>query len=510
MSFSDWIQTNASDKGLVPVLTGGGSELSEGPSTLPNMTGAEDQQSLWTNPSVIAFAGQRDPVELITERARELVLAAVDAGWDGPPYDPFELADLMGLSLRGRNEVNDARTLSDSSSSSRDSAAPLAHFTPSSEPLVIEFNPTRPRGRLRFSVGHEIAHTLFSDVAETVRHRTGQGAVPRYGGDDAWQLEMLCNIAAAEILVPDLNIQELTTKPLDLDELMLLRAKFDVSTESMLRRAVIVTGRRYSLIAFSRIARDSFRVDYVHGSRAWSGGWRAGDILNEHESETVSRACGIGFIAAAEEVWSGQRLYVQAVGIPPWPGAVDPRVLVLVAPVDGEGDGFPTLLLIPGDATEPDSIAPFVIAHVVNDRARAWGKFGFAGSLGRRYPTAVPAYRAWTIASPDNLLLGNIHLVEPEPGVWIASLVAQDGFGPSADSRLRYPALAEALARLRDFAASKGLSVHMPRIGTGQAGGSWELIADELDRQLCAYGIPTTIYSYGANQRPPRMRGSDD
>ena len=70
----------------------------------------------------------------------------------------------MGLSLRGRNDVNDARTLSEAESESKiekQSRAPLADFVRSDEPLVIEFNPTRPRGRLRFSLAHEIAHTLF-------------------------------------------------------------------------------------------------------------------------------------------------------------------------------------------------------------------------------------------------------------------------------------------------------------------------------------------------------------
>ena len=84
-----------------------------------------------------------------------------------------------------------------------------------------------------------------------MRHRTGKGAVPSYGGVDAWQLELLCNVAASEILVPDLMLPELSLESLEIHELMRLRAKFDVSTEAMLRRAVAVTGRSYALASVS-------------------------------------------------------------------------------------------------------------------------------------------------------------------------------------------------------------------------------------------------------------------
>ena len=214
-------------------------------------------------------------------------------------------------------------------------------------------------------------------------------------------------------------------------------------------------------------------------------------------SQTLREAAGVGFVAAAEEAWLGELLYVQAVGIPPWPGAVDPRVLALITPCAGQDADFPTLRISPGDATEPATDPPFLIAHVVNDSARSWGRRGFAGSLSRRYPTAAQAYHAWTVAASENLDLGNVHLVEPESGIWIASMVAQEGYGPSVEPRLRYPALASCLDRLRQEAAARGLPVYMPRIGTGQAGGNWQLIADEIDRHLCAHGIQVTVYSYG-------------
>ena len=42
----------------------------------------------WTNTSVLKFAHGSDPVHLITEKARYVVLQAVQAGWQGRRVRP--------------------------------------------------------------------------------------------------------------------------------------------------------------------------------------------------------------------------------------------------------------------------------------------------------------------------------------------------------------------------------------------------------------------------------------
>lgn len=140
------------------------------------------KRTKWTNQSVLRFAEGRDPVEAIVARARQIVVDAIDAGWRGPPFDPLSLAaDFLHVPVAANPDVSDARTVS----AARDR-------------LRIEFNPNRPRGRLRYSLAHEIAHTLFSDCGERVRNRgSHEDQLP-----DDWQLEALCNIAAAEFLMP--------------------------------------------------------------------------------------------------------------------------------------------------------------------------------------------------------------------------------------------------------------------------------------------------------------------
>src|SRR5262245_10132270 len=123
-------------------------------------------QLRWTNPSVRAIAGGGDPLQVVTERARALMFAALDAGLPGPPFDPFALAGLLGIGIRARADVADARIRRSDVGEQAPSEVPLASFVPSPAPLTIEFNPSRPRGRLRYSVAHEIAHALFPDVGD--------------------------------------------------------------------------------------------------------------------------------------------------------------------------------------------------------------------------------------------------------------------------------------------------------------------------------------------------------
>src|SRR6266571_4941742 len=109
--------------------------------------------AFWTNPSVLALSHGRDPVDAITADARALVFKAQESGWKGPPFDPFALAELLGIQALPTPEVLDARTV------------PLGESR-----FRIEYNPDRPRRRIRYSLFHEIAHTLFPDCARMIRN----------------------------------------------------------------------------------------------------------------------------------------------------------------------------------------------------------------------------------------------------------------------------------------------------------------------------------------------------
>lgn len=459
----------------------------------------------WTNASVLALAGGFDPLMTVVDKARDLLVAAIDAGLAGPPFDPFELAALMGLGVRAHADVADARIGPSEAQAPRQKDQPLASFVPSQVPLTVEYNPTRPRGRLRYSVAHEIAHALFPDVAETVRHRTGTGSVPGYGDGDSWQLELLCNVAGAEVLMPTHAVEGLLDIDPDIDFLMATRARFDVSTEALLRRLAHDTPRPLAVVATCRVA-DSMgaplRVEYVAPSRSWAP--QASQGLRLKPSSVFGETTAVGQTARGQIEAGGERLRTQTVGIPGYPGRSFPRVLGLVEPCDAPRTAPAGIHYVSGDVSEPEAEGPLVIAHLVPDSGHAWGRRGVARALAARFPDAAAAFRAWTIASPDNLLLGRVHAVDVgrKRPTWVASMVAQRGHGPSVGTRLVYSALAEAMDSVAALAHRTGASVHLPRIGAGEAGGRWDLIEHMIDRSLVRSGVSVAVYTPPSTPRP--------
>lgn len=208
------------------------------------------QTTYWTNSSVLQFTGNSDPIELIASKAKDEVLKAMQLGWQGPPYDPFKLAEILEIPTIPREDVLDARIL-----------------LVGSRRLQIEFNPNRPRGRRRFSIAHEIAHTLFPDCVENARNR-GQSVEPRA---DNWQLELLCNIAAAEFIMPVGNELDIDT-PVTIDNVLQLQKQFDVSTEAISIRLANVTLKPCTIFAAARFADSEsftdYRLDYSVRSRS--------------------------------------------------------------------------------------------------------------------------------------------------------------------------------------------------------------------------------------------------
>lgn len=425
----------------------------------------------WTHPSVTRLleGGVSDPFAWIERKARDIVLRAMEEGWTGPPYDPFKLADSLSVELVARQDLDDARLVSTVTGSPR-----------------IEFNPQRRPARVRFSVAHELGHLLFEDYADRPRFRD----VAERRGDD-WQLEILCNIAAAEFLMPPgaLPIEE--ADDLDLARLLEQRARLGVSTEALLRRVVRLTRRSVALFAAARIDSSSrFRIDYVVPSRAWKAPVAAGDEV----TDSIMMACtAVGYSDHREELWNNVPVQVQAVGIPPYPGDTFPRLVGLLEPATPGARTEAGIHYVRGDAADPRGEGPAIITHVTNNEARRWGGRGFATTLAGRFPGARDAYASW---EPSSRRLGALHLVEIAPETWIASLVAQSGYGPALPGkpRLRLGALREALEALAQQAQRLNAGVHMPLIGTGQGGMEWAKVRDLIVEELIDRHVPVTVY----------------
>jgi len=243
-----------------------------------------------------APGGERDPVEAVVQAAREMVLEAIDKGWLGPPYDPFKLAEMRGIAVSPRADIPDARTI------------PIGQNR-----LLIEYNPMRPPARLRYSVAHELAHTLFSDCGERIRNRAKEGE-----GQDDWQLEALCNVAAAEILMPVGSMEREPNDALTIESVLAARRRYEVSTEAVLIRLIHLSEEPCSAFVASRLSEhegSKYAYDYLIPSRSWKYSIPRGSTLSS--SSPVAECTAIGYSAKGRVSITGgqEKLRLECVGI---------------------------------------------------------------------------------------------------------------------------------------------------------------------------------------------------
>jgi Zn-dependent peptidase ImmA (M78 family) len=444
---------------------------------LPIQKSGSPGGSFWTHPSVIAFAERSDPVQHMISLASSVALDAMQAGWGGPPFDPFQLAQHLKIKVVPSENITDARILQTSDGR-----------------YQIEFNPNRPKGRIRYSVAHDLAHTLFSDCGEVVRHRLARDEQKR----DEWQLEMLCNVGAAEFLMPVGSFPDLEDQTTDIDRLLGLRSQFDVSMEALLLRVIRRTEQPCAMFAASRKesgpGTGHYYIDYSVSSRSWAGKLASGAALSR--TKFLAECTAIGFTAKGDEHWPepAGNVHVECVGIAPYPSNSYPRVVGMVRPLASQQvNAAAGVTIIKGDATEPRGEGRRILAHVVNDKAVLWGA-GFGLAVRKKWPHVQTAFREWATKTPDMFRLGNVFMSEVDENVRAFQMICQHGYGPSQKPRIRYSALQSCLERLVQVALEEGATVHMPRIGAGQAGGTWGLIGQLVDELLCARGVRVTVY----------------
>lgn len=149
--------------------------------------------------------------------------------------------------------------------------------------------------------------------------------------------------------------------------------------------------------------------------------------------------------------------------------------------------------LLHGDVLEPRNGGKKIICQLVNDKAVKWGG-GVARKIAKRFPSAEEAYSEQVKFIRQRNRLGRAIFSEANDSITIASLIGQEGFGPSLFPRIRYSALQSCLEQVADRAASIGASIHMPKIGTGSAGGDWSTIEEILDDVMVRAGLIVTVY----------------
>ncbi len=149
---------------------------------------------------------------------------------------------------------------------------------------------------------------------------------------------------------------------------------------------------------------------------------------------------------------------------------------------------------IKGDATNPVGTGNKLIVHICNDIG-VWGK-GFVLAISKKWKEPEKQYREW-FKTQENFELGNVQFVQAEPTIFIANMIGQHKIRrTNGNAPIRYDSVEQCLNKVADFAKKKQMSIHMPRIGCGLAGGKWEEIENIISRTLIEKDISVTVYDF--------------
>lgn len=148
-----------------------------------------------------------------------------------------------------------------------------------------------------------------------------------------------------------------------------------------------------------------------------------------------------------------------------------------------------------GDATSPSVEGNKIIAHVCND-VGGWGK-GFVMAISNKWKEPEQQYRQW-YKSKDSFSLGQAQFVKVNDNTWVANIIGQRDVRKDKEGHppVRYEAVASGLKKVGEFAKEINASVHMPRIGCGLAGGTWDRIEPLIKSNLSDEEIEVTVYDF--------------
>lgn len=446
----------------------------------------EEKQIEWTHPSVIKLIKESktsDAISVIKERSRQLVLEAFNKGWSGPPFDVVQLAKLNGIPVAPYELVTDARILPQPN-----------------ETFKIEYNPFQSPARINFSIAHEIGHTLFSDCANTIRYREKKLE------DESWQLEFLCNVAAAELLLPYAEFSnEANEVDLNVNSIIDLARKYNASVESVFLRFCEVVEKPCAMALASVTSDGTLRVDYSKSSAMSDIILNRGYVIPPESN--VYECKKTGWTSHSLESWdifAGQKYRVYGVGLSPIKRQLIARVGIFLVPEVFDRNPSKSIYIVNGDATLPRGEGRKIIGQVVNTSG-ALG-FGFGRALSTRYPATKKSVQEWK--KEKTFRLGSTRLVKIDDHLFVFQMLAQEGIrGKFGSVPLKYSSLRQCLIKLYEEAEELGASIHIPAIGAGQAKGDWNVIKGMIYDELVRKGIEVTIYLLpGLDMKPNQSR----
>lgn len=152
---------------------------------------------------------------------------------------------------------------------------------------------------------------------------------------------------------------------------------------------------------------------------------------------------------------------------------------------------------IKGDATEPIVISDkySVICHCCNALG-AWGK-GFVVPLGKKYPIAKEKYLKFIKMTKEENRLGSVSFAKVTDNIIVANIIGQYNIYPK-DGKipLDYEALEKGFKNVIEMFKTNNipLTIHMPKIGCGLAGGDWNVVEKIIKNTFINENIEVYVY----------------
>jgi len=173
------------------------------------------------------FPKESDPKAIIRRLARERIATARKLGWKGPSFCPKMLASLFDIRCK---EV-------DSEIGGEGRILPYPDGK-----LWIEYRKGPIPERIRFTIFHEFAHTLFPDFCDLLPHHQAASSATK---DPEKEFENLCDVAASEMLLPLEEVKDdlAQLKHVSFEELTRLSRRYEASIDATTHRfAELVEG----------------------------------------------------------------------------------------------------------------------------------------------------------------------------------------------------------------------------------------------------------------------------
>jgi O-acetyl-ADP-ribose deacetylase (regulator of RNase III) len=155
-----------------------------------------------------------------------------------------------------------------------------------------------------------------------------------------------------------------------------------------------------------------------------------------------------------------------------------------------------TITYLKGDATSPQAKGTKIIVHICNNLG-GWGK-GFVLAISKRWKVPEESYRKWhRNRAKNDFELGNIQTVQVSEYIYVINMIGQQGMKTGSNGvPIRYNAVEQCLEKVVHKAMELNASVHMPRIGCGLAGGTWNKIEPIIEKTLLKNDIDTYVYDF--------------